>query len=122
MGLVDQRLRLERFQCQRCGACCRITGGIVRLSDANIKEMAAFLGMTEQQFIDRETDVSPDRKCLVLKDRPDGACAMLDEANRCRVYAVRPEKCRTFPYEWTNADSGSYCPGLRACHIVDAGE
>jgi Fe-S-cluster containining protein len=48
----------------------------------------------------------------VLKDASDGACIMLD-GNRCRVYPVRPEKCRTFPYEWTNAESLSYCPLCR---------
>ena len=27
---------------------------------------------------------------------------------------IRPEKCRTFPYEWTNEESSTYCPGLKA--------
>ena len=25
---------------------------------------------------------------------------------------VKPGKCRTFPYEWTNDDSHEVCPGL----------
>jgi 2-amino-4-hydroxy-6-hydroxymethyldihydropteridine diphosphokinase len=99
------------FQCRRCGACCRIKG-IVRLNDKNIQEISAALGMSQADFIANETVLSPDRKCLVLKDRSDGACAMLDESNRCRIYPVRPEKCRTFPYEWVNQDSDKYCQGL----------
>ena len=70
--------------------------------------------MREADFIANETDIAPDRKGLVLKDRPDGACAMLDEQNRCRIYPVRPEKCRPFPYEWMNEESSTYCLGLKA--------
>jgi Fe-S-cluster containining protein len=105
---------LSRFECRRCGACCRIRDGIVRLSDAEIMRIAGFLGMSEADFIENETVLSPDRRCLVLKDAPDGGCAMLDERGLCRIHEVKPDKCRTFPYEWTNADSAGYCPGLKA--------
>ena len=102
----------SKFTCRQCGACCRIEG-IVRLKDGDTAQIAAHLGMSEADFIANETDIAPDRKGLVLKDRSDGACAMLDAENRCRIYPVRPEKCRTFPYEWTNAESATYCPGLK---------
>ena len=102
----------SRFVCRRCGACCRIEG-IVRLKDGDTARIAAHLGMSEADFIANGTDLAPDRRGLVLKDRPDGACAMLDEENRCRIYPVRPEKCRTFPHAWTNDESFSYCPGLK---------
>ena len=104
----------ELFMCKMCGACCRIKDGIVRVSDAEIARIAAFLGMAEDEFIDRETDVAPDRKGLVLKSRPDGSCAYLTAANRCRINPVKPGKCRTFPFEWTNPDSSSVCPALAA--------
>ena len=104
---------LSKFVCSRCGACCRIEG-MVRLKDADTARIAAHLGMSEADFIADETNLAPDRKGLVLKDRSDGACAMLDGQNRCRIYPVRPEKCRTFPYEWTNEESATYCPGLKA--------
>ena len=105
------RVNISNFRCRQCGACCRIEG-IVRLRDSDIAKIAAQLGMSEADFIANETEIAPDRKGLVLRDRLDGACAMLDENNRCRIYPVRPEKCRTFPYEWTNKESTSYCPGL----------
>lgn len=102
---------LDNFRCRQCGACCRIEG-IVRLHEGDTTRIAAHLGVDEAAFIANDTEIAPDRKGLVLKDRPDGACAMLDAANRCRIYPVRPEKCRTFPFEWTNDNSESYCPGL----------
>ena len=105
---------LSEFSCRHCGACCRIKDGIVRVSDAEIARIAAFLGMTEQDFIDRETEVAPDRRGLILKNRPDGACAWLTAEHLCRIHPVKPDKCRTFPYEWTNDNSSDVCPGLAA--------
>ena len=57
------------FKCLGCGACCRIKDGIVRVGDDEVRRIAAFLGMTEQEFIDRETEIAPDRKTLILTSR-----------------------------------------------------
>ena len=100
------------FKCRMCGACCRIRDGIVRVSDAEIARIAAFLGMDEAAFIERETEVAPDRRSLMLKSRPDGSCAYLTDGNLCRINPVKPDKCRTFPFAWTNPDSSSVCPAL----------
>ena len=104
---------LDGFICQRCGACCRIKNGIVRVSDAEISRIAAFLGMDENAFIADETELAPDRVGLILKSRPDGACIYLTDDNLCRINPVKPDKCRIFPHEWTNADSAEICAGLR---------
>ena len=61
------------FKCQGCGACCRIKNGIVRVGEAEIRRIAEFVGMSEQEFIDHETEIAPDRKGLILKIRPDDA-------------------------------------------------
>ena len=103
---------MKGFQCQGCGACCRIKNGIVRVGDDEIRRIAEFLGMSEQAFIDRETEIAPDRRGLVLRSRPDESCVYLTEDNRCRIHPVKPDKCRTFPLEWTNPDSGEICPAL----------
>lgn len=101
------------FECQGCGACCRIRDGIVRVSDAEIARIAAYLGRSEADFIEKETELAPDRKGLILRSQADGTCIWLDEKNRCRIHAVKPNKCRTFPFEWTNADSYEVCPVLK---------
>ena len=100
------------FKCQGCGACCRIKDGIVRVGADEIKRIAAFLGMSEQEFIDWETESAPDRKGLILKSRPDDSCVYLTDDNRCRIHPVKPDKCRTFPFEGTNPDSAEVCPAL----------
>ena len=100
------------FVCRRCGACCRIKDGIVRVSEEEIARIAAFLGMTESDFVEAETEVAPDRTGLILKSRPDGACVYLRDDNLCQINPVKPDKCRTFPLEWTNPDSKDVCPAL----------
>lgn len=107
---------LTGFVCRRCGACCRIADGICRVSDDEIRRIANFLGMDEADFIAKETEIAPDRKSLMLRNTPEGACVWLDGANRCMIHPVKPDKCRTFPFEWTNADSHSVCPALAALH------
>ena len=101
------------FECRCCGACCRIRDGIVRVSDREIARIAAYLGVRENDFIAHETEVAPDRRTLMLKSHPDGACVYLTDDSRCRIHEVKPDKCRTFPFEWTNADSHEVCPGLK---------
>ena len=108
---METRLK-EGFNCRRCGACCRIKDGIVRVSDDEIKRIAEFLGMGEAEFIAKETELSPDRRSLVLKNAPDGACAYLTPDSLCRINQVKPDKCRTFPFKWTNPDSATVCPEL----------
>lgn len=97
----------------QCGNCCRIQDGIVRLDTAEIARIAAFLGKSETRFIEEDTDVAPDRRGLVLKNRNDSACAMLTDDGRCRIHPVKPDKCKSFPYEWTNPSSTEYCEGLK---------
>ncbi len=102
------------FHCRCCGECCRIKEGIVRVSDDEIARIAAFLGVSEADFIEQETLLAPDRKSLMLKSLPDGTCAYLSEDNLCRINPVKPDKCRSFPFEWTNSDSALICPVLHA--------
>ena len=104
---------LSRFECIGCGACCRIPNGIVRVGEDEISRIAKFLGMDEGEFISNETAVAPDRRGLILKSREDGSCVYLSEDNRCMIHNVKPDKCRSFPYEWVNNDSYEVCAGLR---------
>ena len=107
-------MNVSGFKCRQCGACCRIKNGIVRVNEAEVARIAAYLKMSQEDFIERETELAPDRTGLILKSRPDGACAYLTDENLCRIHPVKPDKCRTFPFAWTNSDSSSVCAGLRA--------
>jgi Fe-S-cluster containining protein len=86
------------YECQRCTACCRWPGQ-VRVTDAEITRMAEHLGLGEREFIERYMRLREDRRGIVLKDQPDGACVFLEGGN-CRVQPVKPQQCRDFPNHW----------------------
>ena len=98
---------LKEFKCSGCGECCR-WGGSVLLTDDDIAKMAAFLGLSETEFVEKHTRLAPNRRQLALLDQADGSCAWL-EGDRCALYAVRPEQCRSFPYAWSVPEG---CPEL----------
>jgi len=106
-----------RFQCQpACAACCKISGK-VRVTESEISRMAKLLGMSETAF--KKTYVNETETPWILKERADGACAMLDEQDRCRVHAERPGQCRSYPFwpeilanEFTWILEKQICPGL----------
>jgi Fe-S-cluster containining protein len=80
----------------------------VLLVESDHPRLAAHLGLSEQEFVERHTRLAPNRRQLALLDQPDGSCAFL-QGNRCSVYEARPEQCRTFPYAWNVAEG---CPEL----------
>ena len=86
-----------RFSCTRCGRCC--TGGAdyyVCFSQAEAKAACAHLGLTWKWFRHHYLR-RLDEPGLVAADNA-GACIFLDAAGQCRIYAVRPVQCRTYPF------------------------
>lgn len=84
--------------CQRSTHCCRWPGA-VRLTDADITRIAAFLRLTEWDFIQKHTTLHPDRRGLVLLEKSDGSCEFL-EGRDCLIHAAKPAQCRGFPNTW----------------------
>ena len=89
----------HRYECTGCGTCCQWEG-YVRLTEQEVDEIAAFLGVPVEQFVARFTAVTDDRRSLTLIERSDGACVMLTKDNRCRINPAKPNQCRGFPNEW----------------------
>lgn len=85
-------------ECQRCAACCRWPGD-VRVDDAEIARIAAFLGVAEAVFIERFTRLRRDRRGLSLVEKPNGECHFL-EGDQCAIQSVKPQQCRDFPNLW----------------------
>ena len=74
--------------------------------------LADCLGLDVLVFTERYAALVQDRRGLVLRDSPDGACILLDAEGRCTVHAAKPRQCREFPFSWQNADSATVCPAL----------
>jgi Fe-S-cluster containining protein len=86
------------YQCQRCTACCKWPGD-VRLEEEEIPRIAAFMELTEQEFLDRYTRLRTNRKGLSLIEKENHECIMLD-SNSCRIHPVKPSQCAGFPNKW----------------------
>jgi uncharacterized protein len=98
------------YHCQRCTACCRWPGQ-VKVSEAEIAAIAAFLGLGEDDFIQRFTRLRQQRDGLALIDKENGECFFL-EGNNCAINDVKPQQCDDFPNKWN-------FPGWRtACEAV----
>jgi Fe-S-cluster containining protein len=96
--------------CQRCTACCRWPGQ-VRLTEAEITRIAAFLEISEHDFIQRYTRLQHDRRGLALLEKPSGACCFLI-GNECSIQSVKPQQCRDFPNLWKYPGSAQYCRAI----------
>lgn len=99
-------LHAERLQCRRgCSACCVDEMTVFDLEAANIRRHHAALLEAE----------SP---------HPPGACAFLDVAGACRIYAQRPYVCRTqgLPLRWLDeAPDGEPVELRDICELNQAG-
>ena len=86
------------YQCQRCTNCCRWPGD-VRVSEAEVENIAAFLGVEVSAFVERFTRLRADRGGLSLTERPDHSCIFLEDRD-CLINEVKPQQCRDFPNKW----------------------
>ncbi len=92
---------------------------MVAVSAAEVRAIAAHLGLSEAGFRSRYLAVGGDR----LVDAPGGggACVFLQPGapSGCGIYPVRPAKCASWPY-WPElrerpevlAEALRFCPGL----------
>ena len=108
-----------RFTCRRCGGCCTGAPGIVRVANAEIAAIAAYLGQPVSRVVDAYLTAWKDG--YRVKEDDDGRCLFFDDG--CRLYPVRPNQCRSFPFWFANLRSEARwnaiqaaCPGIGTGH------
>ncbi len=112
----DDRIR---FQCKRCGECCRHVKGAVVLDSLDGYRLAKHLGMLPKDFFDQYCDyfiIDEETHFPLYTLKTTGQkqkCIFLDK-NRCTVRDARPSTCRMYPFwiEPTSSDGGiniNYC-------------
>jgi Fe-S-cluster containining protein len=90
-----------------------------------IERIAEHLGMTPEAFNRRHVRRAGRGRSLL--ERPDGDCEFLergaDGATRCRIHAVRPVQCRTWPFWKSNlASPEAWQDAARGCPGIDRGQ
>ena len=83
----------------------------MKLTDTETARLATFLGLDEDDFIQRFTRVNAARNGLALVDQPGGACVFLD-GDDCRVNPVKPQQCRDFPNLWNFPGFEEHCRAI----------
>lgn len=100
-GIVRERVERDsihegptreiELDCLECGACCK--DNRVELED---EDLARFDGVGRSELA-RPPYAKLDDGRLVLVLRTDKRCKHLEDDNRCAIYSLRPNACRTFP-------------------------
>jgi len=111
------------FQCKRSGRCCSLPEGYAFVDAQEIAALAAHLELSvedfERRYVREVAHPRTGERVGALRDRPDGACGLLDGQATCGAYEARPRQCREFPH-WDSVldDAAGFerarrtCPGI----------
>ena len=99
-----------KHNCKQCGQCCRWEGYIY-VNKPDLKKIAAFLKLTEDEFINEYVELEQKPR-FNIKLKENGECLFLNSNNKCFIYPVRPQQCRDFPQKWRIEDFEELCPGV----------
>ena len=102
--------------CKTCeGNCCIGESGYIWVSTCDIKAISEYLNIDEELF--KKTFLIKVGYKYSLKEKPykNGyACVFFE--NGCKIYPVRPNQCRTFPfwdyYKDRLKELKKECPGI----------
>jgi len=97
------------FACNGCGDCCRrhrvalTHRDLMRLSRALSVPPTSLVAWLSSDQIDLEAESAslvllPGGSRLMVLAHEAGACALLDETDRCCAYSARPLDCRLYPF------------------------
>jgi len=113
-------MKLDDFVCQQCGNCCK-RPGFVHATHEESLAIAQFLNINIIDFIHSKTILKEGYYLLASPNfNPD--CFLKN--NKCDIYPVRPQACRTYP-DWAGIwesekiinEEASLCPGIKALRI-----
>jgi Fe-S-cluster containining protein len=140
---------LPRFECTKCGACCREDSLLITVTGSDIVRISTALGLSPKEtmraldfYVVDERDTVPvglreipspnterGRAFIALKKMENGDCIFLKD-DLCMIHAFRPVVCRSFPFTfhdnqgehmWGLSILKKICPGLgTGSRVTDA--
>ncbi len=87
-----------KFECKKCGNCCKNIRGWVYINEIEIDEISKFLKINNFDFIKKY--LIQDQGWYILSSPSHNPNCFLKE-NTCGIYNVRPKLCREYPF-WEN--------------------
>jgi Fe-S-cluster containining protein len=96
----------ESLDCLKCPSLCCRMAGYVRVSRADIRRLAKFLGLTVREFEEHHI-VERTRKGEKRIKTGTATCQFLGADRRCTVYEGRPRDCRGYVC-WNQEDTTVY--------------
>ena len=131
---------LVRFECIKCGECCRQKGLIVTVTGRDVARLSSTLGMAAPEllraldfYVLQEIGTAPKglqdtpllktesgKAYMALRKMDSGDCIFLKD-NQCMIHPIRPFVCRTFPFvfrdvagvvKWGFSAMKDICPGI----------
>jgi len=94
-------LKFDPDACRQCeGRCCNGESGNIYVNRKEIETISRFLNMEPATFVeDFLRKVSYKLSIKEVKANQNYACVFFDkEKNKCAIYPVRPDQCKTFPF------------------------
>ncbi|NPA55389.1 MAG: YkgJ family cysteine cluster protein [Epsilonproteobacteria bacterium] len=122
-NLITQQGFKYAFNPQACdtcqGKCCIGESGYIWVSDAEIRNIAEFLNISTDEFVQKYLILAHNRYSLkeYKISNNNYACIFFDKnQSKCSIYPVRPKQCRTFPF-WDYFKNNisevmDECPGI----------
>lgn len=110
------------FQCTQCGGCCSGPDeGFIWLTKHEMKLIADFLKMDVSDFKKEYLERFGARYSIIEHPKTKDCIflEMKDGQKKCKIYNVRPNQCRTWPFWTSNLKSidtwnsaAQTCPGI----------
>ena len=92
------------FTCTGCGNCCTGDPGVVWVNDDDIEQIAKHLDKSIGEIRLFHSRLVGSR--TTLTEFANGDCTFFDSQTRkCKIYPVRPQQCRTWPFWKSNLES-----------------
>lgn len=108
-----------QFECSACGQCCGGEPGYIWMTEDEIRQAAAALGMHVLDFC--TMFLAEFDRGFSLREHDGGDCCMLRDG-KCLIYAARPLQCRTWPWWPSNLRSSrSWQEAARRCPGINRG-
>lgn len=113
------------FQCAQCGRCCSGPGeGYIWVTRPEVQFIADYLKIPADvlrgKYLKRVG-----MRLSIIEDKNNKDCIFLDrvgDEKKCRIYPVRPNQCRTWPFWPGNlASSNSWNETTRRCEGINRG-